>query len=126
MGQGRLAAVEHSVQVHPQHLAPTVQGDVGEQLLPGQARVAHQHVQVAEILEEPLHHLIHLGPLGHIPGVEAHWPPQGPQLLGQGLGPGQIRVTVEANPPALLGKPPGRCRPDPPGGAGDEHRPLRH
>ena len=50
--QGGLAAVKDPVQVDSQHPPPAFGSDVGEELLPGNAGVAHQHVNAAKVPEE--------------------------------------------------------------------------
>ena len=42
--------MERTGQVHVQHMLPLFRGDVGEQLLLGDARIAHQHIHTAQCL----------------------------------------------------------------------------
>ena len=127
VGQGRLAAVKHPVQVDPQHLPPVCLGDVREQFLPGNARVAYQYIQGVKVPEKGRRHLPHFPRSGHVAGVQAHRDPQLPELLRQGLGPGLGSVVVDSHPITLPGKQTGSGRPDAPGGSGDEHGfSLRH
>ena len=48
--QRQLTQVERTGQVHVQHMLPLFRGDVGEQLLLGDARIAHQHIHTAQCL----------------------------------------------------------------------------
>ena len=84
--QGGLGTVKHAVQVHPHHLPPAGLGDVGKQLLAGDAGVADQHVDPAELPEKCGGHGLHLLPLGHVADVDLDRHAQGGQFFCQGLG----------------------------------------
>ena len=64
--QGQLAQVERAAQVHVQHVLPLLRGDIGEQLLLGNARVAHQHIHMAHGLLHGVERHLTAGAGGHI------------------------------------------------------------
>ena len=65
-GQGQLAEVERTGQVDVQHPLPLLRRDVGEQLLLGDARVAHQHIQMAQRLLGGAEGQLTAGPAGYV------------------------------------------------------------
>ena len=64
--QGQLAQVERAAQVHVQHVLPLLRGDIGEQLLLGNARVAHQHIHMAHGLLHGVERHLTAGAGGHV------------------------------------------------------------
>ena len=65
-GQGQLAEVERTGQVDVQHPLPLFRRDVGEQLLLGDTRVAHQHIHPTQRLFRRTERQLAAGPAGHI------------------------------------------------------------
>ena len=64
--QHRTAAVKGTVQVDRHHPSPVLRCKIGQQSLPGNSGIAHQHVDVSKLLQNRLHHLLHLLRVGHI------------------------------------------------------------
>ena len=115
-GQGQLAEVERTGQVDVQHPLPLFRRDVGEQLLLGDARVAHQHIHPAQRLLGGAEGQLTAGPAGHVTldGQYAR------QLLLQGCSGLGVGVVEHRHPAARRVECAGCCCADAPVAARDE------
>ena len=120
-GQKGPAAQKGSGAVHVQHPPPLRQRHVGEQPLPGDARVVHQHLHKAQVPLGGGGHGLHLALVGHVRLVGEGVAPFFPD--GRRQGPGLLRpaAAVDPHPIATLRKGQGDGPPDAPGSPGDQH-----
>ena len=120
MGHRRAAAGKETSGVDGEHPVPVLLGEVGEELLLGDAGVIYKEVQLAPPLQNGLDQGLHLRRRGHIPLEGEDLAALRRQGGAEGVGPFQALIAAHRHPPAIPGQEGNSSSPDTPAPAGDD------
>lgn len=112
-GQDAAAGMEHAARVDGKHPVPVGGGEVGKELLLGDARVVDQRVDVAEAFFGGGSHRLDGGGVGDVGAVELRVAAEGGELVQKRAGRGLVFVPAGRDGIALPRKGEGARRPMP-------------